>query len=201
MPGAPSGAPNAATQMISDLLTRPNPAGYNAVQQLQQRPAGGAPGMNAPGVPMVTGAGQGGGANGVAGIASTAEVEGVMVYNDRTAYNEWEFIFDPSKVRAIAPPTGGSMGGNQTNPARTPPGQTNRAGGSAAGSGINNAFTVASGGGAPGSGGMGGMPGMGQPGGAAGMQGMQPGGAAGMQTGGMGMSNTGMPPNYRPGRP
>jgi hypothetical protein len=41
----------------------------------------------------------------------------------------------------------------------------------------------------------------GQMGGVSGMQTGQTNGIAGMQTGGMGMSNTGLPPNIRMGRP
>ena len=47
---------------------------------------------------------------GIAGVASTADAEGIMVYNDRTNYGEWEFIFDPSKVKRIPPPNGGTIG-------------------------------------------------------------------------------------------
>jgi hypothetical protein len=32
-------------------------------------------------------------------VASTGEGDGVMVYNDHTVYKEWEFIFDPAKVK------------------------------------------------------------------------------------------------------
>ena len=41
---------------------------------------------------------------GIAGVASQGEGEGVMVYNDRSVYKEWEFIFDPSKVRPLPNP-------------------------------------------------------------------------------------------------
>lgn len=34
---------------------------------------------------------------GIAGVASTSEGDAIMVYHDRTNYNEWEFIFDPSR--------------------------------------------------------------------------------------------------------
>jgi hypothetical protein len=34
---------------------------------------------------------------GIAGVASKLEAEGIKSYNDRTKYNEWEFIYDPRK--------------------------------------------------------------------------------------------------------
>ena len=36
---------------------------------------------------------------GIAGVASTSEATAVKVYNGKTAYNEWEFVFDLSRVR------------------------------------------------------------------------------------------------------
>jgi hypothetical protein len=41
---------------------------------------------------------------GLAGVASTSDGEGVKVYNDRTLYAEWEFIFDLQKVKQIPNP-------------------------------------------------------------------------------------------------
>jgi hypothetical protein len=45
---------------------------------------------------------------GIAGVASTLEAEGIKAYNDRTKYNEWEFIYDPRKdlTSALALPAG-----------------------------------------------------------------------------------------------
>jgi hypothetical protein len=143
------------------------------------------------------------GGSGMAGIASAAKLEGIMVYNDRTAYNEWEFIFDPTKVPPVPPPPGGSSGGTPANRVGTPAGQTNQSLVSAGGGFGGGGFLA---GGAQGAGGM--------MGGAAGLQtgqtnaaGMQTGqagqtnGPPGMQTGGMGMTNSGLPPNIRMGRP
>jgi hypothetical protein len=48
---------------------------------------------------------------GIAGVASTLEAEGVMVYNERTKYNEWEFLFDLRKEQAKA---ASAMGGGMT---------------------------------------------------------------------------------------
>jgi hypothetical protein len=54
---------------------------------------------------------------GIAGVASKFESEGIMVINDRTAINEWEYIFDLNKYRGPGNPLGGGPGtpvnGNQ----------------------------------------------------------------------------------------
>jgi len=91
---------NQAQQMIQQILTTPRP--------------GGMPTPN--GQPLSVG-------QGIAGVASTADAEGILVYNNRTNYKEWEFIFDPNKYRKPPNPLGssigtpasqlGSMGGNQ----------------------------------------------------------------------------------------
>ena len=214
LPTAPNGTPNSATQMISDILTRPNPAGYAAAlraQGMQPPQVGGSPGMTGPGVAGATvGSGvMAGGGDGIAGIASAAKLEGIMVYNDRTAYNEWEFIFDPAKVPRIPPPPGSGAGGVPASRIGTPASQMSQTTGSAGGGSVGGAF---GGGGVQGAfnmpGGAGGM----QIGGPAGMQsgqmnspaGMQTGqmsGAAGMQMGLAGTGNTGLPANIRLGRP
>jgi hypothetical protein len=84
MPG--QNPPNAAASLIGQILTRPNPQGFRIAQQASQAGSSGA----------------GGGGGGIAGVASKAEMEGIMVYNERTAYNEWEFVFDQTKMRAPA---------------------------------------------------------------------------------------------------
>jgi hypothetical protein len=61
---------------------------------------------------------------GVAGVASKYEAEGIMVINDRTAINEWEYIFDQTKYRVPPNPVSGTAGtpqqpmgaGNGSNP-------------------------------------------------------------------------------------
>ena len=97
MPGATGQNPNAAASLIGQILTSPRP--------------GGPPGANlaAGAAGMVMG-------GGIAGVASKMDAEGIMVYNDRTNYKEWEFIFDPSKWRPppnplSAPPTTGTGAG------------------------------------------------------------------------------------------
>jgi hypothetical protein len=92
--------PNQAQQMIQQILTTPRPGGMPAANGQS---------------PTIGG--------GIAGVASNSDAEGIMVYNDRTNYKEWEFIFDPSKWRAPPNPLSGSngtpasqlgsMGGNQ----------------------------------------------------------------------------------------
>ncbi len=78
----------AASDMINRILTSPRPGG------------------------MPTGAQTGGAAlgGGIAGVASNAEGEGVKVYNDRTLFAEWEFVFDPAKQKQIPNPNGGGAG-------------------------------------------------------------------------------------------
>jgi hypothetical protein len=79
-PGTTTGVqdPNTAAGMLNRILTTPRPGG------------------------MPQGTGTIGG--GMAGVASTGEGTGVMIYNDRTLYKEWEFIFDPSKVKPLQNP-------------------------------------------------------------------------------------------------
>ena len=84
-PGATNQGANAAQNMISQILSAPRPGG----------------------APVGTTATTGGGlviGGGIAGVASKADQVGIMVYNDRTNYKEWEFIFDPSKWRPPANP-------------------------------------------------------------------------------------------------
>jgi hypothetical protein len=94
-PGAPgngqSSTQSAAAQLIGNLLTQPRPGGM---------PSG------------MPGATMGGG---IAGVASKYESEGIMVINQRTKINEWEYIFDASKWRAPPNPVSGSVG-NQIQP-------------------------------------------------------------------------------------
>jgi type II secretory pathway pseudopilin PulG len=88
-PGATNQGANAAQNMISQILSSPRPGG----------------------APVGTTATSGGGlviGGGIAGVASKADAVGIMVYNDRTNYKEWEFIFDPTKWRAPANPLAGA---------------------------------------------------------------------------------------------
>jgi len=88
-PGMTTGAPaaNTAADMINRILTTPRP--------------GGMPQSN-------IGTGTIGG--GIAGVASNGEGEGVKIYNDRSLYKEWEFIFDPAKVKPLQNPNAVTSG-------------------------------------------------------------------------------------------
>jgi hypothetical protein len=79
-------AQNAAAAMIQQILTQPRPGGAPQAGQMG----------------MIGG--------GIAGFASTADDEGIMVYNDRTNYGEWEFIFDPAKMKPLFNPNNGALG-------------------------------------------------------------------------------------------
>jgi hypothetical protein len=79
---------NAAAQMIQQILTQPRPGGMPATN----------PGM------------QGAMGGGIAGFASTADSDSIMVYNDQSNYGDWEFVFDPSKVKPLFNPNSGSIG-------------------------------------------------------------------------------------------
>jgi uncharacterized membrane protein YgcG len=81
-------ANNAAQNMIQNLLTQPRP--------------GGIPNTNTNGVQTMGG--------GIAGFASTADQDAIMVYNDQTNYGLWEFIFDPNKVKPIRNPNATTVG-------------------------------------------------------------------------------------------
>jgi len=84
-----SGGANAATDMIGRILTSPRPGGApDGVQQANGTTIGG----------------------GIAGVASLSENPAIMVYHDRTNYNEWEFLFDLTKQRQLANPAGGVVG-------------------------------------------------------------------------------------------
>lgn len=89
MNAAPPATANEALRMIQSQLARPTaqaagPRQGGSGQQGQQ---------------------QGTLAGGVAGVASTLDLEGIMVYKERTNYKEWEFLADLNRIR------GGRAGG------------------------------------------------------------------------------------------
>jgi len=92
--GMTPGASNQALDMIRRILTTPRQGGLAGIQ---------------------SGGSQIGG--GLAGVASKVEEEGIKTYNDRTAYNEWEFVYDVRKDAAKA--TAG-MAGTQQQQGTTP---------------------------------------------------------------------------------
>jgi hypothetical protein len=83
------GAPNQAIQAIRNILTNP--------QGRQQ-------GVGMPG--------QGGMAlgGGLVGVASKRDQEGIRVYNEKTNYKEWEFVFDAKKAMEKAGVAAGMPG-------------------------------------------------------------------------------------------
>jgi hypothetical protein len=89
------GAPNQAVQAIRNILTNPGAGPQNM-------------GLGGQGQ---RGAGQGGGLGaGLAGVASKKDQEGIRVYNEKTNYKEWEFLFDAKKAMESAG-AGGRMPG------------------------------------------------------------------------------------------
>jgi hypothetical protein len=72
--------PNPAMQMINQLLTAPNPRATAAAVQTSSAQQ-----------PLQAG--------GIAGVASKLESESIKIYNERSSYNEWEFIYDPRQDR------------------------------------------------------------------------------------------------------
>lgn len=53
---------------------------------------------------------QSGAQGGIAGVASTVDLEGIKVYNERTNYKEWEFLFDLQKLQQSMSNVGGGQG-------------------------------------------------------------------------------------------
>jgi hypothetical protein len=68
--------------MIQRILTTPRPGGLTPTQGQSTFTIGG----------------------GIAGVATTLEAEGIKVYNERTKYNEWEFVYDFRKDRSMLRP-------------------------------------------------------------------------------------------------
>ena len=110
------GGPSAgATSIINQILTSPRPGGINGVQGISAAQAGLTQTGAAPGAAFgtttagtsqpqqqVIGAG-------LAGVASKREQEGIKSYNERTKYNEWEFVYDLTKDPKFG--RGGAAGG------------------------------------------------------------------------------------------
>jgi hypothetical protein len=120
IPGqGPVGNPTAAANLINQLLTTPRPGGFPGQQpteqprvdqfgnpmpaQIQQQNStqvgfGQQPGTPQPSVQAAPQQPQqqviGGG---IAGVATKLEQNGIKVYRDRSAYNEWEFVYDLTK--------------------------------------------------------------------------------------------------------
>lgn len=114
--GAPAPTGNEALRMIQNQLTRPTP---------QTSAQGGGFGAGS-GQNRQQGQQQGQLAGGLAGVASTLNLEGIRVYNERTNYREWEFLADLQKIRG---------GGNAQGGQGAPGGQGGRPGGPGQGQG------------------------------------------------------------------
>ncbi len=82
--GAVPPGQNPAAELLRRILTSPNPRGLAGLQQPATQPQAGF--TLEPGI---------------AGVATKAEAEGIKVYNERTKYSEWEFIYDFSQDAAI----------------------------------------------------------------------------------------------------
>jgi hypothetical protein len=188
-PGVPGGAPAGASGPAGiNISPQAQAAAANLIQGLltQPRPGGmqGLPGQSG----LIMGAG-------IAGVASKAEGESIMVYADHSDYGEWEFIYEPTKYVAPANPnTGSSVGtpAQQLGSSATGPGITNQIGtpvqninGGVGGPGGASGFGAA-------------MTTMGAPGG--GISGAP--GSTGVATSGGGSSALGQagPPDIRPGK-
>jgi len=116
-PNAPAGG---AANLINQILTTPRPGGFNGMGS-NTDPTTGAPANNAANsfgtantttgntgtsLPGMGGTTVGGG---IAGVASKFEQEGIKLYNQKSSYDEWEFIYDMSKDKT----RGGGVPGQQ----------------------------------------------------------------------------------------
>jgi type II secretory pathway pseudopilin PulG len=75
IPGQPASGGNPALDIIRTILTTPNPRGLSGIPSASNTQQSTTPLL--------------------AGVASNLEEDSIKVYNDRTKYNEWEFIYDP----------------------------------------------------------------------------------------------------------
>ena len=89
---------NPATDMIRRLLTTPNPQGLAAAMGSQQTQGLGA---------------------GIIGFASKVDREGIKIYNEKTNYKEWEFVYDPAKEAGLGG-AAGQVGGRPPIPGLQP---------------------------------------------------------------------------------
>jgi hypothetical protein len=153
IPGQPQvGTPGAAANLINQILTTPRPGGLNgtgggfaaqpptvdqfgnAVPQQAQQPQAQA-GLNQPTAQQPQQPQQQTIGGGIAGVATKLEQEGIKLYRERKAYNEWEFVYDITKdpargggatpttgtPAAGAQPAGAQPASGQQTPAPTPP--------------------------------------------------------------------------------
>jgi hypothetical protein len=138
VPGAP---PQSAANLINQILTTPRPGGLNGLNGNGTDPStgtGGAAGVGgafggAANSPVLTGGtvgqvqpGMGGQAigGGIGGFASKLEQEGIKTYNQKTSYDEWEFVYDISKDKSRGGGAGmGQIPAQQSGQQQQQPGQ------------------------------------------------------------------------------
>jgi hypothetical protein len=89
-------AQSAAAGLLQNLLTQPRPGGLSGVTSSATGGVGGMPGA-------IMGAG-------IAGVASKAVGESIMVYGQKTDFSEWEFLYDPMKFSVPNPNGNGATG-------------------------------------------------------------------------------------------
>ena len=90
---------NPAAGILNPILYGPRPGG---APQTNMSPVGGA---------------------GIAGFASKAEADSIMVYNDHSNYSEWEFIYDPQRKPLVFNPLSGAIGTPASQMGGGPPAQ------------------------------------------------------------------------------
>jgi hypothetical protein len=164
-PGSPAGGPNAALQMIQNLLTTPRPGGMPGGMGMGGQTLGG----------------------GIAGVASKFEGEGIKLYNERQKIEEWEFIYDPTKDKSGKQAMAGAMGGQTT-------GQQGQTGAGGIGTGQSGFGSGSSGFGSGGSGFGSGSSGFGSGSSGFGSGGSGFGGSGGFGSPGMGQPMQPLPP-------
>jgi len=203
-PGMGTAGQSQAAALIGGLLTQPRPGGMAGLGGASQG--------------QVIG-------GGIAGVASKAKGDSIMVYDDRTDYSEWEFNWDPIKAPPNPPnpntPTVGTpmsqaasasssssgfgnsgMSSLGSSPGGTTPSNGSGLGGtfgSGASSGPGTTGGFSNGGAFNSTTANGGMPGGMSPGGMS-PNGTAPNGSNGQTTPG-GFAGGGVPPNIRPGAP
>jgi hypothetical protein len=96
--------PTGAAGLINQILTTPRPGGLNGLPSAGGGTTSGTSGQfgtSLTAAPAASGTltppGQQVVGAGLAGVASKREQEGIKTYNQRTKYNEWEFVYDISK--------------------------------------------------------------------------------------------------------
>jgi hypothetical protein len=118
----PNAPPQSAANLINQILTTPRPGGLNGVAGTDPSTPGGGGGFGTGtngnavngGVVGQVQPGMGGQTigGGIAGFASKLEQEGIKTYNEKTSYDEWEFVYDISKDKT----RGGGVGMGQQSP-------------------------------------------------------------------------------------